>query len=478
MKKTKNIFSIGLAILLTLCMSISLVGCQEIYNHKPKTYGEWDGNYIYSANYRSKTTGEDCEKLVSEVVYEGITYQIEDDSYYYINKDDSRYSYFIHGDYIYLVLIGTKDKTLSSKKFLIRYNLKEKTQETVFAKTHSNTEESFEYISYVSDERIVLEKGDSWFALDFNGNLIEENFPCLPDATLLGNEYLIYYNYKDKTLVYRTFADPTERKIMDADSSSLYYNCRYEFIETENQTGIAILDIKNSRENIVNNIWFFNLETGTLHTTAENINQRIFWVKNYPYFLSYEWGWVSYMAKSNSCFGVEEQTFETTLNYKMYAVDCANGSMREVYVFEPNRCCDQVNILRDGNIYVTQMWWEDYQFLKNAGGKVSIRSRFDFDSETFTIVSEEEYDRIYDLRRQSEKVVCGEYVYYMKGYFEILLYGKSEAMELIRIKGEQMESMQFCTTFGEEKDLEKGVKGCRKILRPSGYLNIFIVLPY
>lgn len=41
-----------------------------------------------------------------------------------------------------------------------------------------------------------------------------------------------------------------------------------------------------------------------------------------------------------------------------------------------------------------------------------------------------------------------------------------------------MESMQFCTTFGEENDLEKGVKGCRKILRPGGSLNIFTVLPY
>ena len=432
MKKTKNIFSIGLAILLTLCMSISLVGCQKIYNHKPKSYGEWDGNYIYSANYRSKTTGEDCEKLVSEVVHEGITYQIEDDSYYSNNEEESRYSYFIHGDYIYLVLIGTEENTFSSKKFLIRYNLKEKTQETVFAQTHSNTEESFKYISYVSDERIVLKKGNTWFALDFNGNLLNEIFPSLPGATLLGKEFLIYKG--NKAIVYRTFADPTEHKIFDTDDINHSY--KYEFVETENQKGIAILDIKNSRENIVDNIWFFNLETGTLHTTAENINQRIFWVKNYPYFLSNEWGWVSYMAKSNSCFGVEEQTFKTTLNYKMYAVDCANGSMREVYVFEPNRSCDQVNILRDGNIYVTQEWWEDYQFLKNAGGKVSIRSRFDFDSETFTIVNEEEYDRIHDLRRQSEKVVCGEYVYYMKGYFEILLYGKSEAKELIRIKGE------------------------------------------
>ena len=52
-------------------------GCKNVYDYKPESYGEWEGNYIYKGNYRSKTTGEDGEVLVSEVVYEGNTYQVE-----------------------------------------------------------------------------------------------------------------------------------------------------------------------------------------------------------------------------------------------------------------------------------------------------------------------------------------------------------------------------------------------------------------
>lgn len=470
MKRLKKLLTIGISFLLMLCTSVSLFGCKNIYDYKPKAYGEWEGNYIYRGNYRSKTTGEDCEQLVSEVVYEGITYQLEDYQYYNDGERD-RYSYFIHGDFIYLILIGcSKDETVSSKKFLIRYNLREKTQETLFV-GNSKGENTFDYISYVNDERIVLEKDDSWIALDFNGNLIVEEFPAVGDTTLLGNEYLIYKNYVDETLVYRTFADSVERKIMDMKYT---LNYSYKLIETENQKGIVILNTNDGYGDIIYNYWFFDLETGTLHIIAENFNQKIVWVdENYSYFITYERGLVAYKEKSNSCFGVEEKSFETNLNCKLYAVDYINGSIKEIYVFEPKRNCTQVNILDDGNIYITQVWWEDYQFLKNDGGKVFIRSRFDLESETFTLVDEEEYDRIYDLPKQSEKVVCGEYVYYMKSYFVSLMWGKSSAVELIRMKGEQAESMQFCTSFGEENDLEEGVRGNLKILG-----NNFIVLPY
>lgn len=51
------------------CLS-ALSGCRPDYI--PDGFGEWDGNYIYKGNVRSKTTGEDGENDGASGVRRGI----------------------------------------------------------------------------------------------------------------------------------------------------------------------------------------------------------------------------------------------------------------------------------------------------------------------------------------------------------------------------------------------------------------------
>ena len=466
----KKLFSIILAVA-TLFSCFALSGCKDVYDYKPESYGEWDGNYVYSGNYRSKTTGEDGERLVSEVVDEGITYQVELNNR---NYSENSYTFYYYGDFIYLVMNGEavdEDLEKKEKRFLVRYNLKEKTQETVLAET----EELFEGISYVNDERIVLLDDERWYAVDFNGNLIEENFPGTR-TTVLNQEYLVYKSYPDGEIMYRSFANPLEYKIMDGVIS---LNYRYYYIENENQKGILICNTNDGA--LIYDFWFFDLETNTLHTIAENYNQKLRWVgDDYKYFITYEMGLVEWTEKGSSCAGVQEKSATISLNCKMYTVDYENYSIREVYKFPRERNCTQVNILNDGKIYVTQTWFEDYKFLKNDGGKAYARYRFDTESETFSLVSEEEYDELFDQPSQGEWVVCGEYEYYQTVKYVPLMMGRSYAYSLVRTDGVKTETMQFFTSRGKESDLEIGARACFEMWNQNsdGKFSNFIVRPY
>ena len=54
----------------------------------PEEYGEWDNNYVYRGNGRSKTTGEDYEQLVNSVEIEGENYTVLACADFEIKGDD------------------------------------------------------------------------------------------------------------------------------------------------------------------------------------------------------------------------------------------------------------------------------------------------------------------------------------------------------------------------------------------------------
>ena len=72
-KIIKSAISILLSVTFLGLAITTFSGCEQVSDFIPEAYGEWDGNYVYRENYRSKTTGEDGEVLVSEVVDEGVT---------------------------------------------------------------------------------------------------------------------------------------------------------------------------------------------------------------------------------------------------------------------------------------------------------------------------------------------------------------------------------------------------------------------
>ena len=84
MKKILTIFCF-------LIVIICLTSCNKYEDLVPNSgdYANWDGNYIYKGNYRCKTTGEDEERLIKNIEYNG--------SAYYINE----YNYSIYNNNLY-----------------------------------------------------------------------------------------------------------------------------------------------------------------------------------------------------------------------------------------------------------------------------------------------------------------------------------------------------------------------------------------
>jgi hypothetical protein len=164
MNKLKRLLTIGLASLFalgTICVS----ACQSMEDIIPETYGEWDGNYLYRGNGRTKTTGEDYEQLVKTVEIDGKTYK----AWHCVDSE-------VHEDDLYMILACMEEGTyvsdvryskyswaydLDTVYCLVVYNLKEKTQK-LLATDEKVMREDMEYFYRPTDiegifgDRILL----------------------------------------------------------------------------------------------------------------------------------------------------------------------------------------------------------------------------------------------------------------------------------------------------------------------------------
>jgi hypothetical protein len=455
-KIVKSAISILLSATVLSVAITTFSGCEQVSDFIPEAYGEWDGNYVYRENYRSKTTGEDGEVLVSEVVDEGVTYEIK-----------YCYDFYYYGDLIYLALRGetkNEDESLSKRNFFVRYNAKEKTQETVIS---SSVEESLDWISYVNDERIVLEKGDSYYAIDLNGNPIEEEFPSATQKTSVVNgEYLIYKN-ENREIALCSFADPTEYVMMD-DFIWNSNDLEYDLVEEDGREGILISHYKDY--NYLASLWFFDLDTKTLHTIDENINQYVVKINN-KYFITFEKNTIEYTKKTGSCSHGEYRR-EVRNNCTLYSLDCANFTSKEICKFEPERDCATVFVSNDGDIIITQTWYENYVFMKNNGGERNEYYLLDTQTETLEKISSK--SAYSDGFVHSKKVTCGAYEYYVASKNISGIWRLCYVYSFMRRNGESVETMQFWSTEG----VEKACIEMWEYERSADWLDDFIVLPY
>ena len=87
MKKIKRLLSIGISIFFSLGVAC-MAACQTMGDVVPEEYAEWDNNYVYRGNGRSKTTGEDYEQLVNSVEIEGENYTVLACADFEIKGDD------------------------------------------------------------------------------------------------------------------------------------------------------------------------------------------------------------------------------------------------------------------------------------------------------------------------------------------------------------------------------------------------------
>jgi len=224
----------------TICLIISILlifvlsSCRYIYEVIPKEYASWDNNYIYLGNGRSKTTGEDYEELVSEIVIDDITYSTYE-CLDYIIKDDDIYMILTVVDWSYFegkTIIQISD---ASFNILLKYNIKNNTVDLIY------NEKTPIVISTIWDlhycpielmelyENIIVIKSDA-YSIYYNEEDIEKTMPSnkVEDKT-----YLISIDYSGNVLGEYGY-DTNYKKlkngyiVVDYNGYGLYY--RKDFI--------------------------------------------------------------------------------------------------------------------------------------------------------------------------------------------------------------------------------------------------------
>ena len=196
----KKVISIVLAVL----MGLTLIGCQSFEDLVPEEYGEWDGTYIYRANGRSKTTGEDYETLVQQVTVGETIYNV-------MGCRD----YAIAGDSMYLCL----ELSANNAEFttgLVYYDIRSKTSAPlVVEKEVEIAEERTKYIykpyaiEKLYEDKILLsgqrqaltfdEDGNVlenaqenvWYSVDLYGTMLEMKRESFLGYTWVGEEYFM-----------------------------------------------------------------------------------------------------------------------------------------------------------------------------------------------------------------------------------------------------------------------------------------------
>lgn len=299
MRKTRAI-SILLATFMTMTMLANLTACQEpvpggtnvdFEDLVPENYGEWDGNYIYRGNVKSKTTGENAEYLVQSVELDGNSYSVN-----YCNDYD------IADQTIYMTLsLNNSDYSTC----LVAYDVAAKEQTLIFHKFVSMdtlfSESYFQYELYYVEQ--ILQNGDilvsgirrlynadgqlssaddamknMLFIIDKFGTVVEEISDDYLQYTRVSEEYWQKYDYADgsQKLYARGFR---EEPVLVYDLRSRpNHTYTVTFVEKNGAVGYLIETWRDKKEGEWSDrfikLEFFDLKQKKLSTLFESETDR------------------------------------------------------------------------------------------------------------------------------------------------------------------------------------------------------------
>lgn len=153
-------------LLITVALSSFLVSCYKAEDLYPKSYGEWEGLYIYKSNYRMRTDGKEVSQLVSKI-------QVDDEIYDYHFKDNEKINHLKVIDYKYqnddVYMILGYDR---SNAALVHYNLSSKNSNILYLFKNNNWNNQ---LFKLFNNSMVIKDGDNYVELDYNGTIILDN---------------------------------------------------------------------------------------------------------------------------------------------------------------------------------------------------------------------------------------------------------------------------------------------------------------
>ncbi|MBQ4268203.1 MAG: hypothetical protein IJB97_00975 [Clostridia bacterium] len=503
-RSLKKYAAIGLSLVFAVAIPLSFSACEKVEDYMPETYGEWEGNYIYKGNGRSKTTGEDYEKLVESVTVDGATM-------YAAGCVD----YEIVGDEIYMALYLSIDESVRDARIansLVKYDVKEKTQTLIryFPKSSDGGTESMaltetveiDEIVCVTDTEIIVctskWNGNSYYykhnyiGVNFDGSLSENDYSDLYGKRLYGDEYFVE---NTKTgISYRTWENAEYTTVFTCAQDEDF---TYEYLEKGDREGLLIyayqeqyVEEKDDTVYVCGGVWFYDFgsdEKFSLTDGIENL-ESVRLLEGGDYFVAYEENEVKWYEQ-RGCISKVEHLENACGNCVLYEISYGETvTATPVYTFDETMSFAGSSYLTEDKIYFQAGRYESAKWVFKDGGYKYYYYALDRETLKLSKTESEEFFAADDVSEEeyakSLAVTCGEYTYYLKIHtLQLGIWaGKEQVLTLMRINPDNTEE---ALQFGESGAIQlEGAKYCEEMWGSDGYeaypenIRDFIVRSY
>lgn len=421
-----------------VCTAVFLSGCAKDY--VPESYGGYDGNYLYIGNGRARTTGEEFETLVSEVVIDGFTYKATSCYDYDYCGDNAALALNCHRE-IGVVWDGDSQRVrYEDASCIVAYNFQSKQQTLLCA---SESVHDLHIKTALEDKVIYTIDFNEVAAVAWDGTPIEGDYFALDEYARYGDRYWVK-NIPNEGSYYRTLQDETDRLVCD----------EYHTIEKYSEEGDGFFVTAWN----INELSFYDIGTGeTVLLTQEGTHFALIdETAEGDYFVSYTPRDISYEKRMGF---FEKERFTTTVheNCVLYKIeyDGANTKAVKVLSFDKNKSFSDIRAIKDGKAYVLSRWVESASGC-NDGGTDSAYYEAELSTGKLTELEYEVWNKKITackdgiLREQGQRV--GEYVYFIRTERLQPLWGMAYPLYIFsRYDGEKTEALQFTYDYDKKK---------------------------
>lgn len=306
------LFSIGFWVLTTSASCAP--GDKSYLIPDENEYGNWDGNYIYYGTNKCKTTGEDEECFIKEIIYEDEAYVIKD---YNNNYDD----YIIEDSIEYIVCSANKvdeneQETPDDSKFILKYDFASDQVDILLADI--NDEMELSNIYETNDEYLLV---GSKYSNSINSCLYKLHLDNLLCETIAHNQTFTlkeeYVFVRSDKMTYFTNINNINLKPLPWENINSYV-----FIEIDGVKYLKVTIWDDSYK--YNEYHLYDLKNEIAHTIVDKNEGKYVGIINNKYFI------LGDLYTSHPKKGVEH---EYIINNVLYKMDLQNANKREM-IFE------------------------------------------------------------------------------------------------------------------------------------------------
>lgn len=502
----KKYVAIGLSLVFAAAIPLSWTACESVEDYLPETYGEWEGNYIYRGNGRSKTTGEEYEKLVESINIDGETLYAAD-----------CIDYEIVGDDIYMALYLTVDQSIRESDVhvanaLVKYDVQSKEQTLIryFSNVGDGGTESMalnepveiDEIVCVTETEIIVctEKWNSnsysykhnYIGVKFDGSLSENDYSDFYGKRYYGDRYFVEESKSE--ILYRTWETAEYTTVLSIPANS---SVAYHYLEKNGMEGLLIyayhkqyFEEKDGTAYVYDGIWFYDFVTDESFSLTDGIeNMDAANVYNGgDYFIAYEYDTLTYYEQKG-CISKEKNSVFSPVRCVLYEISYGETvSASPVCVFDEQLSFENRFTVTSDKIYFCAGGFESAKWIFKTGGHKDYYFVFDRETKTLKKSSPEAYvagdhTSVEELGKVYA-VSCGEYSYYLTiRTLQIgFMAGQEQVLTLMRINPDGTEE---ALQFGETGSIQlEGAKYCEDMWGSDNYeeypenIRDFIVRSY